>query len=110
MRLIPPEVERDALARFEGRDLLMETLQWREAEGRRKMVRTERWKYTHDPMDPVDELYDLAADPYERRNLAVDPACAPVVAELRTMLLEWSLATEDGERVPLPAAQFRSSR
>lgn len=80
------------------------TLRWREAEGRRKLVRTRRWAYATDPTaDPPerDELYDLAADPGQLRNLAADPAHADVVAGLRARLLAWSLATE--APVPLPA-------
>ena len=51
---------------YEGRKLLMETLWIREAEGRRRMVRTKEWKYVTDPDDDrgtgpngSDELYDL---------------------------------------------------
>lgn len=84
------------------------TLLRREAEGRRKMVRTHRWKYVTDPMGDLDELYDLAADPREFRNLAADPALAPVICELRSRLLNWSVATEDGRPVPLPEPPARS--
>ncbi len=48
-----------------GRSTLIATLRWREAEGRRKMVRTPEWKYVHDPMGDMDELYDLVNDPWE---------------------------------------------
>jgi arylsulfatase A-like enzyme len=76
----------------------------REAEGRPKMVRTERWKYVHDPLDPdgIDELYDLDADPHELTNLAAsgEPGHRAARAELRDLLLEWSLATEDAAPVP----------
>jgi arylsulfatase A-like enzyme len=38
-------------------------------------VRTIRWKYIHYPeLEGMDELYDLAADPGEVRNLIADPA------------------------------------
>ena len=43
-----------------GRRALIHSLQWREAEGRRKMVRTQEWKYVHDPMGDKDELYHLS--------------------------------------------------
>jgi hypothetical protein len=33
--------------------------------------------------------YDLAADPWEMKNLFFDPASAAKVAELRTNLLDW---------------------
>ena len=43
-----------------------------------KAVRTERAKLIHwVNRDGVDELYDLAADPYELRNLHDEPARAP---------------------------------
>lgn len=78
------------------------SLQWREAEGRRKMVRTQNWKYVHDPMGDRDELYDLVRDPWELYNVIDDPAHADVVAELRLRLLDWSITTEDSHPVPLP--------
>ena len=67
------------------------------------MVRTLDWKYTYDPDDPVDELYDLRTDPEEQVNLAAEESHAPKVAELRSRLLEWSVRTEGGTRpTPLP--------
>jgi arylsulfatase A-like enzyme len=85
-----------------GRNTLIQTLRWREAEGRRKMVRTQRWKYVHDPMGDLDELYDLEADPWELSNLAHDPNMADVLHDLRLRLADWSILTEDGRPVPLP--------
>jgi len=92
----------DALAPLEGRRALMASLQTREAEGRRKMVRTQGWKYVHDPMGDLDELYDLNADPWELSNLINDPPSPSVVDELQRLLLDWSISTEDGLKVPLP--------
>ncbi len=48
-------------------------------------VRTERWKYTRYPdTNPlVEELFDLAVDPREERNLAGAPARRATLAELR---------------------------
>ena len=85
-----------------GIHTLLASLQWREAEGGRKMVRTRHWKYVHDPMGDSDELYDLAYDPWELRNLADDPAHREVLAEMQGRLADWSVRTEDAPPVPLP--------
>jgi arylsulfatase A-like enzyme len=65
------------------------------------MVRTDRWKCTHDVTGEIDELYDLHVDPWELTNLAQDPAYAGVVGDLRLRLLDWLLATENSHPVPL---------
>uniref|UniRef100_A0A9J8A2P4 N-sulfoglucosamine sulfohydrolase (sulfamidase) n=1 Tax=Cyprinus carpio carpio TaxID=630221 RepID=A0A9J8A2P4_CYPCA len=41
------------------------------------------------------ELFDIQSDPTERRNLAGDPAYAPVLESLRDQLLKWQWQTED---------------
>ena len=93
---------------YEGRKLLMETLWIREAEGRRRMVRTKDWKFVTDPgSDDLDELYDLNADPWELTNVANDPANIPVISEMRAHLMEWTTATEDYDPVPLPTTLGR---
>jgi len=95
----------EELERPYGRRALMQSLQWREAEGRRKMVRTREWKYVHDPMGDLDELYDLAEDPWELVNVVGESESAEVVAEMRLRLADWSISTEDAEAVPLPGVQ-----
>ncbi len=77
-----------------GRAAIAESLQWREAEGLRKMVRTDRWKWVHDPLGDFDELYDLEADPHELTNRAGDETLGPIVDEMRDHLLRWSVLTE----------------
>jgi len=44
---------------------------------------------------PYEELYDLDADPNERRNLAGDPAYDSVRAELEDRLVSWMRQTDD---------------
>ena len=92
----------EQLPRPWGRQSLIQSLQWREAEGRRKMVRTREWKYVHDPMGDRDELYDLVNDSWELENVIDQPSNREVVAELRLRLADWSVMTEDAKPVPLP--------
>ncbi len=50
-------------------------------------VRTERWRYTEwEHGKAGSELYDHDRDPNEFNNLAKDPNCTNVVAELRALL------------------------
>ncbi|MBV9926088.1 MAG: sulfatase-like hydrolase/transferase [Acidobacteria bacterium] len=50
-------------------------------------VRTARWKYIHYPdLEGMDELYDLAADPGEVRNLINDPASRPALEAMKAEL------------------------
>jgi N-acetylglucosamine-6-sulfatase len=73
-------------------------------------VRTDEWKYIHYP--PGDgtadkhlaELYDLKADPEERRNLIKEPAAAAKLAELQAdlaRLLTESGLTPETDKMPL---------
>ena len=103
-----------------GYRTLIETLWGREAQGRRKMVRTVEWKYVTDPMasgagtasasgaDPEDELYHLANDPWELYNVAHDPKNRYVVSEMRRLLAQWMIETEGSEPVELPRSIGRS--
>ena len=66
-----------------------------------RAVRTVRWKYAVQAPDAdprrdswsevyvETELYDLAADPHERRNLVAEPGLDEVRQELREELLAW---------------------
>jgi N-acetylglucosamine-6-sulfatase len=52
-------------------------------------LRTERWKYIHyTELEGMDELYDLARDPYEMHNvIASEKARLPGLrAELKSLL------------------------
>jgi len=62
---------------------------------------------------PAEELYDVAADPWELRNLAADPKCADQLKALRATMDEWM--KEHGDRgletehaLPDPAAKPKS--
>ena len=64
-----------------------------------RSVRTEQWCYTEwDEGRRGAELYDLVADPHERKNLAQDPARASTVAKLRKLLHEGPVAKDSPVR------------
>lgn len=73
--------------------------------GPNRMIREGRWKYIHRYAGGSCELYDLAADPGEERNLAADPDRAAVVAALLARMNEWfaRYGTDrmDGSRLPV---------
>ena len=71
------------------------------------MVRTPEWKYVHDPMGDMDELYDLVNDPWELTNVIDVASNRDVIADLRLRLADWSIETEDAEPVPLPRGWVR---
>ena len=62
---------RDAYAEFFGQRFVYT----------QRIVWHEDWKYVFSP-GGIDELYDLAADPHERHNLAADPAHRGVLLEM----------------------------
>jgi len=70
-----------------------------------RMIRTREWKYVQRWPDGPDELYDLVRDGDERRNLADEKSCRPLVAELQKQLTEWFARyvdpARDGRRLPV---------
>ena len=58
------------------------------------MCRTATHKYVQ-RLYESDELYDLALDPGEQRNVIGDPAYRDVLAELRLRMLRWYQETCD---------------
>ena len=97
-----------------GSPAIMDSLWAREAEGRRKMVRTRDWKYVTDLSSASsassdgstayseDELYDLKNDPWELTNVAQEAGNVGVISNMRALLVDWMLETEDYNPVPLP--------
>ena len=91
------------------RKTIIETLWAREAEGRRKMVRTIEWKYIYDPMGDLDELYDLKNDPWEMENLSENLNYSDIKNQMKSYLLNWAISREDTEPVPLPKSIGREN-
>jgi arylsulfatase A-like enzyme len=53
------------------------------------MVRTPEWKYIYTEVGGVEELYNALDRDGELKNLAHDPACAAIKADLRARLIRW---------------------
>ncbi|MHC4326947.1 MAG: sulfatase-like hydrolase/transferase [Planctomycetota bacterium] len=51
---------------------------------------------------PVEELYDIVADPHEVRNLAGDPQYKGVLERMRKAHTEWVIETSDMGLIPEP--------
>jgi arylsulfatase A-like enzyme len=105
----PGQVEGKSLLRGAGR----ETLYCEVGEGQKasRMIRDERHKLIYYPRGNVFQLFDLAGDPRESRNLAHDPKLAGVRDRLERLLvgnlygrdLEW---IRDGRLAGLPAPEY----
>jgi len=78
---------------YRNRHPAMRDLLEREAAGELDEVQA-RWFASADER-PVEELYDLYADPHETVNLADDPAYRDVLDRLRTALDDWMDRTGD---------------
>ena len=59
------------------------------------------------PTKPIEELFDLAADPHEVKNLAADPARAATLKELRASLDAWLQETDRSGGYEDPVDIFR---
>jgi len=73
--------------------------EWRELYEAGKLDRAQRAFF--EPRAP-ECLFDLEADPHEVHNLADDPACAEVLAEMRGLLRERLKAMPDLSFIPEP--------
>ena len=61
--------------------------------GDHRLVHYPRAMFPAEYPDGFGELYDLATDPWEMRNLYFDRDCQDLVRELRAELLEWLITT-----------------
>lgn len=66
-----------------------------------KSIRQGNWRLVRYPADVFagehpggfGELYDLASDPWEKRNLYFDPVSQPLVRRLESRLMDWLIQT-----------------
>jgi arylsulfatase A-like enzyme len=73
------------------RDAVFTQTNGNELYGIQRSVMTREWKYVYNGFD-YDELYHLAVDPHEMRNLAGDPAYRNVIRDMSRRL--WRFAYE----------------
>jgi len=70
-----------------------------------RMIRTPEWKFVHRHPDGPHELFHVAEDPGERRNLADDPGCREIRNELHERMETWFdryvVPELDGRRFPV---------
>ncbi len=59
-------------------------------------------KQYFEPTKPLEELYDIVADPHEVNNLAADPKHAEALERLRQAHAEWYNRTQDLGLIPEP--------
>jgi arylsulfatase A-like enzyme len=57
-----------------------------------RCIRSGNWKYIRTPYKDMEELYDLSKDPYEQKNLLIDPSPGSLEKAnvLREQLLAWT--------------------
>ena len=65
-----------------------------------RMLRTEQYKYVHYEDDPVEQLFDMKADPWEMNNLHQDSKYATVLADHRKLLAEFQSRLSPVEPTP----------
>jgi hypothetical protein len=58
---------------------------------------------------PAEELYDLAADPYQIKNLAADPAHQAELKRHREILENWIKETGDKGQTPEDPRQLKAT-
>jgi arylsulfatase A-like enzyme len=68
--------------------------------GRGYAIRSQRFKYIRYREDPVDQFFDMQADPGETRNLAAAKQCPEELDQHRKWMAEWLGTLDIAECVP----------
>ncbi|MFW6161149.1 MAG: sulfatase [Planctomycetota bacterium] len=74
------------------------------------MVRTARYKFVEYHGDPVVQLFDMQADPWEIRNLYEDPQYADEIAAHRKLLGDWQSHLDPVAPTPVRGYRRRQPR
>jgi hypothetical protein len=74
-----------------------------------RMIRKKDIKYVFNCGD-VDELYDLASDPYEMDNKIEQEAYQSIVQEMRQALYDWMIENNDNLIFEYQALRMRGVR
>jgi len=75
-----------------------------------RMIRTAQYKYVRYQDDPVEQLFDMQADPWETKNLYEDAHYADTIAAHRKLLDEWEGRLKRVEPCPTPQEAQRRKR
>jgi arylsulfatase A-like enzyme len=69
-----------------------------------RLVRTRRYKYVTFAGDPVEQLFDMEADPGETTNLAGDSRFASILRDHRKLLQDWQARLWPAPNLPNAAS------
>jgi arylsulfatase A-like enzyme len=67
-----------------------------------RMLRTPCYKYVRYENDPIEQLFDMQADPWETVNIAEETRVADVMAQHRRLLDDWEGRLQNVEPTPSP--------
>jgi len=65
------------------------------------MIRTEQFKYVWFPDDPIEQLFDMTADPWETTNLFDQTEYAGILKDHRRLLNDWEASLSRVELSPV---------
>ena len=72
-----------------------------------RAVRDDRWKLIRYPKTDYTQLFDLATDPHEMRNLASDPAHAGRIAAMMESMRSWQQKVGDDDPLQVPEPESK---
>lgn len=71
-----------------------------------RMIRYEEWKMVYYTGKPYGEMYNLNDDPLEQNNLWDSMKNSRIMRDMKDLLLEWCLTSEDPLSLPVRADHF----